>query len=49
MNKVHGFCSQSSIERVVVLDIEHTCTNDDSIPREERETKKYSRGSNKSN
>lgn len=38
MNKVHGFCSQSSIERVVVLDIEHTCTNDDSIPREERET-----------
>lgn len=38
MNKVHGFCSQSSIERVVVLDIEHTCANDNSIPREERET-----------
>lgn len=38
MNKVHRFCSQNSLERVVVLDIEHTCTNDDSIAREERET-----------
>jgi len=38
MNKVHRFCSQNSLERVVVLDIEHTCTNNNSIPREERET-----------
>ncbi len=38
MNKVHGICSKSSIERVVVLDIEHTCANDDSLAREERET-----------
>lgn len=37
MNKVHGFCFQNSVDKVLVLDIEHTCTNNNSIPREERE------------